>query len=77
MFSPDRPRSDQIPFLRRLTVSPRDSEDMQMFYENIEKVKDIEFAYRQLSEALEPGEDAEDFLRELGEIQVKQVLVIY
>ena len=66
LFSPDRPRSDQIPFLRRLTVSPRDSEDMQMFYENIEKVKDIEFAYRQLSEALEPGEDAEDFLKRVG-----------
>jgi len=65
-FSPDRPRIDQIPFLRRITVSPKDSEDMQLFYENVEKVKEIEFAYRQLNEAMDPGEDAEDFLDRVG-----------
>lgn len=62
VFSPDRPKQNQIPVLRRVTVTPNDRMDVEFFRENLLKVTKIENAYRDLDLATDPSEDAEDFL---------------
>ena len=66
-FSPDRPTLNQIAGVRRITVTVTDAEDRAFFRENINKVKDIEDAYKKLSLVDNPSEDPDDFLKRVGE----------
>lgn len=62
-FSPEQQRSDQIPFARRVTAGPRDSEDRAYYYKNIKKLKAIESGYRNLDQSPDPSETPDEFLR--------------
>jgi hypothetical protein len=65
-FSPDRPKQSQIPLFRRVTVSPNDGTDRQYFRELVAEVKEIENAYKNLTDDLDASEDPDEFLERIN-----------